>query len=45
MEGTGDLFRILGEKSAGDVVTVNVWRNGDPVDVKATLRALSSFDN
>jgi S1-C subfamily serine protease len=45
VESTNDLFRILGEKSAGDTVTITVLRNGDEVDVKATLRALPTFDS
>ncbi|HEX6984193.1 MAG TPA: trypsin-like peptidase domain-containing protein, partial [Planctomycetaceae bacterium] len=44
VETSKDLFRILGERSAGDQVTLTVVRDGETVRVDVMLRVLPTFD-
>ena len=40
---TDDLFRILGEKSVGDTITLTVIRSGSRMEVPVTLQSLASM--
>lgn len=45
VKDSNDLFGALDGKSVGDAVTITVLRDGDRVDLNATLRALPTFDS
>ena len=40
---TDDLFRILGEKSVGDTITLTAIRSGSRLEVSVTLQSLASM--
>ncbi|MDY7092214.1 MAG: PDZ domain-containing protein [Acidobacteriota bacterium] len=44
VDSPGDVRRLLGDHEAGDTVTVQVWRNGSPLDLTATLTEREGLD-